>query len=68
MTDPDPFAPHETRMLALEMAVEFVNGDARKSAAWKAEEVIDIAKKFEGYLTAPPAPGFDPREDGAGQA
>ena len=31
MTEDEPYAPHETRMLSLQMAVEFVNGDARKS-------------------------------------
>jgi len=60
MTDPEPFAPHETRMLALEMAVEFVNGDTRKTAKWTADEVVGIAKTFEAYLTATPISGFDP--------
>ena len=54
MTDPEPLAPHETRMLALQVAVEFVNGDARKASNWKAEEVVTIARVFEAYLTEEP--------------
>lgn len=65
MTDPEPYAPHETRMLALQMAVEFVNGDARKASKWTAEEVVGIAKKFETYLTAAPVPGFEPERQAA---
>ena len=55
--------PHETRIFALQCAVEFVNGDARKSSAWKAPEVVDIARVFEEYLTAAPVAGFENKPD-----
>ena len=58
MTETEPYAPHETRMLALQMAIEFINGDSQKSAVWKTEEVISIARKFEKYLTDQPIKGF----------
>ena len=60
MAEIGPYTPHETRMLALEMAVEFVNGDGRKSAKWTTGEVVDIARKFEVYLTGAPVAGFVP--------
>lgn len=58
--DVSPYAPHETRMLALQIAVEFVNGDSRKGIHYTTEDVIDSAKKFEFYLTDQPIEGFEP--------
>lgn len=55
-----PYAPHETRMLALQVAVEFVNGDSRKGVHYSTEDVIESARKFEGYLTGMPIEGFKP--------
>ena len=52
------YAPHETRMLALEMAVEFINGDKRP-VKYDPKEVIDAARVFEAYLTSKPIKGYE---------
>lgn len=53
--------PHETRMLALEMAIVFINGDKAKQT-YTAEDVIRTSKKFEAYLTETPIDGYDVAE------
>lgn len=63
MAETEPCAPHETRMLALELAVEFVGDDARKNVLYSTEEVIGIARDFEAYLTSTPIPGFESPDD-----
>lgn len=55
----EPYAPHETRMLALEVAVEYVNGDTKRGNFYSAEDVIAAARKFEAFLTEPPISGFE---------
>lgn len=57
MAETEAYAPHETRMLALEMAVSLINGDKQK-IEYTAEDAIATAKKFEAYLTEKPVPGF----------
>ncbi len=60
MADIGYYAPHETRMLALQMAVEFING-GKAGPVYKTEEVLTIAGKFEDWLTREPTPGFIPQ-------
>jgi hypothetical protein len=50
--------PHETRIFALQVAVEFVNGGGRKNAVWTTPEVLQIAREFEEYLTGKPVEGY----------
>ena len=50
-------------ILALQVAVEFVNGDGRKNAAYTTEDVLKIAKEFEAYLTGQPVLGFEAKPD-----
>lgn len=57
MTDAEPYAPHETRMLALEMAVELAKN--AKYYSMTPEFVISSARKFEAYLTETPIEGFE---------
>lgn len=57
--DAEPYAPHETRMLALEVAVEYVNGDTKRGNFYTADDVVASARKFEAYLTEKPIAGFE---------
>lgn len=57
------YEPHETRMLALEMAVDLVNGDKAKGNHYNAVDVIAIARSFEGYLTETPIQGYAPGQE-----
>lgn len=58
----DAYAPHETRMLALEMAVELA-----KTAKYSLtpEFVISNARKFEAYLTETPIAGYEAEREAA---
>ena len=43
---------YERVSVSLELAVEFVNGDARKDGDWKPTDVTAIAEEFLAYLRA----------------
>lgn len=52
------FYPHETRIAALELAVQYANGGADIP---RAAAVVDIAKVFEKYLTEEPIKSYEIR-------
>ena len=62
MDRPGYYAPHETRMLALEMAVEFTNGDKRPKT-YTTDDVLSAARKFEAYLTETPINTYESLPD-----
>jgi hypothetical protein len=51
---PGSYAPHETRMLSLESAIDFVGQDKNPRAKYSSEDVIAIARKFQAYLCETP--------------
>lgn len=57
------YEPHETRMLALEMAVSLVNADKSKSNHYDVPHVVAIARGFEAYLTEKPIEGYAPDQE-----
>ena len=59
MSEMPYWSPHETRVFALQVAVEYINGDCKRGNFYTAENVLDVANKFEAWLTRKPVAGFE---------